>query len=101
MIAGSNKSDKPNNFTGIDKIHLKCDCIFGSVVNGIREPIAYGVALDKPLGHRIYPTVKIKLFKKINQSVRSHTTFYLRDDDYRPVDFNGRTISFTCQLIKI
>ena len=28
-------------------------------------------------------------------------TFYLEDDDHKPVDFNGETISFTCQLIKI
>ena len=28
-------------------------------------------------------------------------TFYLEDDDRKPVDFNGETISFTCQLIKI
>ena len=40
LIAGSYKSDKPINTTGIDKIHLKCDCIQGSIVNGIREPIA-------------------------------------------------------------
>ena len=39
LIAGSYKSDKPIKITGIDKIHLKCDCIQGSIVNGIREPI--------------------------------------------------------------
>ena len=39
LIAGSYKSDKPINITGIDKFHLKCDCIQGSIVNGTREPI--------------------------------------------------------------
>ena len=29
IIAGSYKSDKPINITGIDKIPLKCDCIQG------------------------------------------------------------------------
>ena len=37
LIAGSYKSDRPINITGIDKIHLKCDCIQGSIVNGIRK----------------------------------------------------------------
>ena len=37
MIAGSYISDKPINVTGIDKIHLKCDCINGPIVNGIRN----------------------------------------------------------------
>ena len=36
LIAGSYKSDKPVAITGIDKIQLKCDCIQGSIVNGIR-----------------------------------------------------------------
>ena len=39
LIARSYKSDRPINITGIDKIHLKCDCIQGSIVNGIRESI--------------------------------------------------------------
>ena len=101
LIAGSYKSDRPINITGIDKIHLKCDCIQGSIVNGIREPILYSFALDQPPGHKIYKEPKVKLFKKINKSVLSHITFYFEDDDYKPVDFHNETISFTCQLIKI
>ena len=101
LIAGSYKSDKPINITGIDKVHLKCNVVDGSIVNGIREPILYSFTLDQPPGHKIYKEPKVKLFKKINKSVLSHITFYIEDDDYKPVDFNGETISFTCQLVKI
>ena len=101
IIAGSYESDKPINITGIDKIHLKCDCIQGSIVNGVREPILYSFALSSPPGHKKFKEPRVKLFKKINRPVLSHITFYLEDDDHRPVDFNGETISFTCQLIKI
>ena len=101
IIAGSYKSDKPINITGIDKIHLKCDCIQGSTVNGIREPILYSFALSSPPGHKIYKEPRVKLFKKVTKSVLSHITFYFEDDDYKAVDFHGETISFTCQLIKI
>ena len=101
IIAGSYKSDRPINFTGIDKIHLKCDCIQGYIVNGVREPILYSFALSSPPGHKIYEEPRIKLFKKIKISVLSHITFYFEDDDYKPVDFHNETISFTCQLIKI
>ena len=44
LIAGSYKSDRPINNTGIDKVHLKADCLQGSIVNAIREPILYGFA---------------------------------------------------------
>ena len=101
IIAGLYKSDRPINITGIDKIHLKCNCIQGSIVNGIREPILFSFALSSPPGHKIYKEPKIKLFKKINKSVFSHITFYFEDDDYKTVDFHNETISFTCQLIKI
>ena len=101
IIAGLYKSDKPNKITGIDKILLKCDCIQDSIVNGIREPILYSFGLSSPPGHKIYKEPRIKLFKKVNKSVLSHIKFYFEDDDHKAVDFNGETISFTCQLIKI
>ena len=54
LIAGSYKSDKPFNVTGIDKVHLNCDCVDSSIVNGVREPILYSFALSSPSGHKIY-----------------------------------------------
>ena len=52
LIAGSYESEKPINITGVDKVHLKCDCIQGSVVHGVREPISYSFDLDKPPFHK-------------------------------------------------
>ena len=101
LIAGPYESDKPINITGIDKVHLKADCIQGSIVNGKREPILYSFALSSPPGHKIYKEPRVKLFKNVNKSVLSHITFYFEDDDHKPVDFNGETVSFTCQLIKL
>ena len=101
ILPESYKADKPINITGIDKIHLKCDCIQGSIVNGKREPILFSFALSSPPGHKIYKEPRVKLFKKVNKSVLSHITFYFEDDDHKSVDFNGETISFTCQLIEI
>ena len=62
LIPGTYKSNKPINITGIDKVHLKSDCIDGSIMNGIREPILYSLSLDQPPGHKIYKEPKIKLF---------------------------------------
>ena len=61
LIAGSYKSDKPINITGIDNVHLKCDVVDGSIVNCVREPILYSFALDQPPGHKIYKEPKVKL----------------------------------------
>ena len=101
LIAGSYKSNRHLNITGIDKIHLKCDCVQGSIVYGLREPILYSFVLSSPPGHKIYNEPRIKLFKRVNKPVLSHITYCLEGDDHRPVDFNGETISFTCQLAEI
>ena len=104
LIPNTYKSKKPFNNTGVDKMHWKCDCIIGSIVNGIREPNLYSFALVKPSCHKKNEELRIKHIKKINKSVLSNTrflSFYWEDDDHKPVDFNGETFSFTCQLVKV
>ena len=64
LIAGSYKSDKPINITGIDKVHLNCNVVDGSIMNGVREPILYSFALDQPPGHKTYKEPIIKLLKR-------------------------------------
>ena len=87
LIAGSYEGDRPNNITRSDKVLLKCDCIQGSIVNGIREPILNSFALCSSAAQKIYKEPRIKLFKKVNKSVLSPITFYLEDDDHKPVEF--------------
>ena len=94
MVAGSYKSDRPINTTGNDKVHLKSDCVNGGIVNGVRKPILYSFAVSSPPGRKIHKKPSIELFKKVNYSVLSPITIYLEDDDHKPVDFNGETISF-------
>ena len=60
----------------------------------------YSFGLDQPPGHKIYKKPRVKLFKEI-QPFLSHFTFYLEDNDHKPIDFNGEITSFTCQIIKI
>ena len=73
----------------------------GSILNGIREPFLSSFGLSSPTGNKIYKEPRIKLFKRINKSVLSQITLSLEDDDHKPVEFNGETLSFTSQLIKI
>ena len=101
LISNIYKSDKAIINIGIDKIHLKFDCNNGSIVNGVRESILYSFVSSSPPGHKIYKDPRRKLFKKIIKSVLFHITLCLEVDDRQPFDFIKKTISFTCQLIKI
>ena len=50
---GTHKSDKPVMITTTDKVHLKCDCVEGSIVNGIREHNLFSFILSAPPGYKI------------------------------------------------
>ena len=42
------------NLNTIDKIHLKCDCINGSIEDGLRQPILFSFVLDKPSEYKVF-----------------------------------------------
>ena len=94
-------SQKVVNLGSTNKIHLKCDCIDGSVVNGLRQPILFSFVLDKLPGYKVFCEPETIHYKKINKSVLNTITFYLEDDHNEEVDFNGETLTFTLQMIKI
>ena len=89
------------NLNTINKIHLKCDIIDGSIQDGIRQPILFSFVLDKPSGYKIFCQPETIHYKKINKSVLNTITFYLEDDNNKEVDFNQETLTFTLQMIKI
>ena len=101
-IPGVYTSDKIIlNLNTINKIHLKCDCIDGSIEDGVRQPILFSFVLDKPSGYKIFCEPETIHYKKINKSVLNTITFYLEDDNNEVVNFNGETLNFTLQMIKI
>ena len=80
---------------------MKFDIIDGSVVNGLKQPILYSFVSDLPSGYKVFCEPETVHFKKINKSVLDTITFYLEDDNHEEVNFNGKTLTFTIQLIKI
>ena len=92
---------KKLNLSAIDKIHLKCDCIDGSVQDGVRQPILFRFTLDKPSGYKVFREPETIHYKKTNKSVLNNITIYLEDDNHQEVDFHGDTLTFTLQMINI
>ena len=80
---------------------MKCDCIDGSIQDGVRQPILFSFVLDKPSGYKIFSEPETIHYKTTNKSVLNTITFYLEDDNDEEVDFNGETLTFTLQMIKI
>ena len=52
------------NLNTINKIHLKCDCIDGSIQDGVRQPIIFSFVLDKPSGYNVFCEPETIHYKK-------------------------------------
>ena len=98
---GTHTSEKPVMITITDKVLLKCDCVDGSIVNGIRKQISFSFNLSAPPGYKIIKKPTTVLYKKINKTRLDTIQFFLGDSNHNPVDFNGETLTFTIQIIKI
>ena len=101
IIPGVYTSNRILNLSSTNKIHLKCDCIDGSIQDGVRQPILFSFVLDKPSGYKVFSEPETIHYKKINKSVLNTVTFYLEDDNNKEVNFNGEALTFTLQMIKI
>ena len=99
--SGTHTSEKPVMITTTDKVHLKCDCVDGSIVNGIREQILFSFNLSAPPGYKIIKEPTTVLYKSINKTRLDTIQFFLDDSNHDSVDFNGETLTFTIQIIKI
>jgi len=100
QVTTTSISERKVSITDIDKVHLKCDCVDGSIFNGKREPIIYSFGLDEPPGHKIFKTPQKILYKRVNKERIDGIAFNFHDNDRNSVNFNGETISFTIQLQK-
>ena len=94
-------SQKRVHLGNTNKIHLKCVCNDVSVVNGIREPILFSFVLSKPAGYKMFCEPETIHYKKINKAVLNTINFYLEDDNNEEVGFNGETMTFRLQMVKI
>ena len=99
--AGTHTSETPVMITTTDKVHLKCDCVDGSIVNGIREQILFSFILSAPPGYKIIKEPTTVLYKLINKTRLDTIQFFLEDSNHNRVGFNGETLTFTIQIIKI
>ena len=86
--------------TSRDKVHLKRDCVDGSIVNGIEEQIIFfnlNVPSEKNNFERDHDCFK-KTTKKTNLD---HIQIFLEDSKHTPIVFNNESLTFTIQIIKI
>ena len=81
-------SEKPVMISPSDRIHLKCDCVDGSIVNCICEQILFSFNLSAPPGYIIIKERTTVFYKKINKTRLDTIQFFLEDSNHNRYDFN-------------
>ena len=99
-IGKGNYSEENRNSTVIEKILLKCDVLDGSVINGVRQQKLYRFVLDKSSGYKVVSQPETVVYKEKNKCVLNGITFYLENDNHEDVEINGKTLTFTVQMVK-
>ena len=85
----------------INKLHLKCKIIEGSIVDGLRQPTPFSFVFYKPSCYEVLCEPGIILYKKVNKSVLKDISFYSEYDNNEEIKLHRETLTFTIQLIKI
>ena len=67
----------------------------------IRQPILFRFVLFEPAVFKVIVSLKHYTLKKVNKSVLKSITFCLEVDNHEENDFNGETLTFTLQMMKI
>ena len=76
----------------LNKNHLKCNVIDGSIVSGLQEPSYLSFVLDKMSGFKVI--CEPATFRKRSKSVLITITVSLEEDDHKEVSLNGEMFTF-------
>ena len=80
--------EKPTNTANIGKVHLNCDCVVGSVVNGGRKRIS-SFGFSAPRKFETFKEPTSFLFKITTESNFGDIIFYIEEEDGSTKNFNG------------
>ena len=69
--------------------------------NCLRQPLLCSFVSDKPASFIFFSEPETIHYKKINISILTTITFYPQNIDRGEVNFDGKTLNFTLQWIKI
>ena len=71
-------SQKIVNLSNTNKIHLKCDCIDGSIQDRVRQPILFSFVLDKKPEYKVFFRTRNNTLQKNKQIYFEYYNFLFR-----------------------
>ena len=96
---GRYKSQKIIEIMGFSTINIHCNAISGAKDNGKDTDIIYTFNLTEPPGYLINIIPINILYQNVTKDRIEYFEFHIKDENGRPIDFNGDVLGFTLHLI--
>ena len=95
-----NYSKKKVNIIDIHRIHLCCDCIVGSLKNGLPSNVLFTIILNEVPGAKIVREPNLILYKHIYKDKIDSIEFWFEDNNGNRVEMHGELVEFTLHMKK-
>ena len=95
---GKYKSQKIVDIMAFSTINLRFNVISGVKDNGTNTDILYTFTLTETPGYLINIIPTNILYQNVTKDRREYIEFHIKDEHWRPIDFNGDVFSFTLHL---
>ena len=100
ISSGFNYSKKKVNIIDIHRIHLCCNCIVGSLKNGLPSNILFTIILNEVPGAKIVREPNLILYKHIYKEKIDIIEFWFEDNNGNRVEMHGELVEFTLHMKK-
>ena len=84
---------------GFSTINIHCNVISGVKDNGNNTHILKTVTLTEPTGYFINIIPNNVLYQNVTKDKIDYIEFDVKDEQGRPIDFNGDVLSFNLHLV--
>ena len=85
----------------VDKVHLKCDLVDGSILMELQNKSCLVSIFVLLQNRKLKKEPTTVLCRKINKSRLDKIQCFLENDNNNPVNFNNETLTFSFQIIMI
>ena len=100
LSKGKYASQKIIDIKGFSTINIHCNLISGVKDNGNSIDILYTFTLTEPTRYQINIIPTNILYQNVTKDRIEYIEFHIKDENGRPIDFNGDMLSFTLHLIQ-
>ena len=77
----------------VNQIHVNCNIVDGSFVNGSKAPVLYSFFPNVPPGYKVIESLNENIYLPVSQTYIESIRVWLTDQDRNPINLRGEDLS--------